>query len=275
MGVWFTYSFFIKEYETADEEVDNIVDTEFNVQLPVDSPTNDPTENGESIENFQKDQDQKSKQENNEQDLTTKPSQEDEQSKESVKNKEDAHSSNGGNQPSEQSTTNKDSKQASSKRSPKNDIQEEQDTTTNDSEHKKAEHKRKNDSATEDTKNVKEQDTTAEDIIAHYKPSFEALQSQALSKLNLLVSYAHNEYKGKKNRGEKVSYGYFYNKYKEAAEKLEAKTDATFQQLYSSLQKELAENGFSKSKAQKIKDYYSQKKRERESQMLSKVLEKF
>jgi hypothetical protein len=51
---------------------------------------------------------------------------------------------------------------------------------------------------------------TAESIKAKYRPVFESLQSQANGQLDALVGAAISEYKTKQANGESISYSYFY-----------------------------------------------------------------
>lgn len=271
-GGWGTYTFFIKDYETTDEQVDEIVDSEFEIELPEDTSSNSSSEKGNISEEVSTEKSSKGDSLENpsgppkdekDTDSKKKSVQNRDTKKENVKNKNLNTEKN--NNETDQLSSN-DSKYTS-------ESQGENSTPSKDEKGEKDHTQTKKESNTSEDSTTKR--VTAESIKAKYKPSFEALQGQALSKLNVLISYAYNEYKGKKNRGEKVSYGYFYNKYKAAAKKLEAKTDQTFQQLYTSLENELAQNGYSKKEALEIKRYYNQKKEQRENQLLSKVLDKF
>ena len=71
---------------------------------------------------------------------------------------------------------------------------------------------------------VAEQKPTVTSIKQKYAPMFENLQSQADGKLNALTERAKKEYSDKKDNGEKIDFGYFYNKYAGAAKGLEAQT---------------------------------------------------
>ncbi|GLB58996.1 hypothetical protein [Cytobacillus sp. NCCP-133] len=106
-----------------------------------------------------------------------------------------------------------------------------------------------------------------------YRPSFENLQSQADAKINALVSRAASEYVEKKQSGEKISVAYFYQKYSGAGSELESKTDAAFQTIYSALQNDLKQNGFSPSHAEEFQKEYETAKEARESALISKAKE--
>lgn len=115
------------------------------------------------------------------------------------------------------------------------------------------------------------QQETAESIIAKYSPSFNDLENQANNKLDSLLSYALQEYKTKKAKGETISYFYFYSKYSKAAKTLEANTDAAFNMIYNDLVKDLEKSGYSASLANPIKDQYLSQKKQRSSAILDKA----
>ena len=108
-------------------------------------------------------------------------------------------------------------------------------------------------------------------IKSKYEPVFESLEAQANSKINHLAAKAFNEYIDKKQNKEQVSYGYFYNKYTSAAETLESNTDSAFDMVYSALQKDLKENGYSPSHASSFKEQYEKTKTERKNALLKKA----
>lgn len=112
---------------------------------------------------------------------------------------------------------------------------------------------------------------TAESIKAAYRPVFESLESQANGKIDGLVSAAYSEYKSKKESGESVSITYFYRKYTAAGQELESKTDETFQYVYNALEKDLEKHGFSASEASEFKTQYESAKEARQSALLEKA----
>ena len=114
---------------------------------------------------------------------------------------------------------------------------------------------------------------TVASIKEKYRPSFENLQNQANGKIDSLINKAYNEYKAKKNNGESISFGYFYQKYQGAGQALEDKTDGAFQIIYKALQNDLEKNGFSKSHADEFLKQYDVAKSERESALLKKAKE--
>ncbi len=118
-----------------------------------------------------------------------------------------------------------------------------------------------------------ETEITVASIKEKYRPSFENLQNQANGKIDSLINKAYNEYKAKKNNGESISFGYFYQKYQGAGQALEDKTDGAFQIIYKALQNDLETNGFSKSHADEFLKQYDVAKSERESALLKKAKE--
>ncbi|HZG73368.1 MAG TPA: hypothetical protein VEY51_17670 [Chondromyces sp.] len=112
---------------------------------------------------------------------------------------------------------------------------------------------------------------TVQSIKERYRPSFTHLQAQAEANVNGVVSRAAKEYGEKRAKGETINPAYFYQKYYGAASELEAKTDAAFNTVYSSLQTELKNNGFSASHANEFKEQYESAKKERESALTNKI----
>jgi hypothetical protein len=109
---------------------------------------------------------------------------------------------------------------------------------------------------------------TAESIKAKYRPVFESLQSQANGKLDALVGAAISEYKTKQANGESISYAYFYQKYSSAGRALEGKTDAAFYYIYGALESELQKHGYDASQAAEFKQQYAAAKNSREASLL-------
>lgn len=112
---------------------------------------------------------------------------------------------------------------------------------------------------------------TVASIKEKYMPTLNALEAQASSRLNGLLSSAASEYSSKKANGEEISIGYFYSKYMGAAQSLEAGTDAAFNGLISIVEQDLEANGFDKSHAQSFRDQYEAAKQARQDELLSKA----
>jgi hypothetical protein len=124
----------------------------------------------------------------------------------------------------------------------------------------------------ENTRKKKPVKPTAQTIIVQYESVFENLQTQANTKVNHLASLAMNEYLDKKSNEEDISYGYFLNKYRDAAESIEKNTDQTFTVVYHALQKDLKVNGFNPDAADVYKETYEQTKKERKNALMKKAL---
>ncbi|MGM8215891.1 hypothetical protein ACLIA0_10005 [Bacillaceae bacterium W0354] len=216
------YFFFIKEYDTADENVDEIVSSDFDIILP-----NDLVEKEYNQEKLD------------------------------------------------------DTESIKSETSEETDGEETTQTISNDFFNKDEEEQinktEQNNSATKQSHNdIKEKDTpSSEKILAKYEPSFRSLQEQAESRLLKLAQYALDEYKSKKKNGERVSYSYFFQKYKAAANQLESRTDETFYYIYDQMVNELNEYGYSESIAEKVLKEYKSIKKDRESKLISQALKMF
>lgn len=116
---------------------------------------------------------------------------------------------------------------------------------------------------------------TVDTIKQRYMPTLEALQNQANEKINNLVEQAKQEYITKKSSGESISFGYFYNKYYGAAERLESRTDAAFSSILAIIEKELESYGHSKDHAQSFRDEYNATKERRKNNLINEALELF
>lgn len=112
---------------------------------------------------------------------------------------------------------------------------------------------------------------TVASIKAKYESSFVALEDLAKSRLGSLIDQAKSEYNAKKASGESISYSYFYQKYYGAATKMEGTIDASFNTLYARLENELEQNEFDKAHAQSFKDQYDSAKSSLRSEILSKL----
>ena len=117
-----------------------------------------------------------------------------------------------------------------------------------------------------------EEKPTVANVKAQYTPSFKALEAQAESKITNLVSRAQAEYNSKKANGESISFGYFFNKYMEAASEMEASTDAAFENLMRMLENDLVNNGYNKSYAVSFRNEYEASKEALRSELYDKAL---
>lgn len=112
---------------------------------------------------------------------------------------------------------------------------------------------------------------TVAQIKQKYEPSLADIENQANSRINGLVGRAKSEYDSKKAKGESISYGYFYNKYMSAASELEGRTDTVFYAVLGSMKKELKANGLAESHADSLVSEYEARKEQRKSDLISKA----
>lgn len=113
---------------------------------------------------------------------------------------------------------------------------------------------------------------TVGDIKRKFERSINDLEEQVDSKINSLTTRAKDEYNTKKQNGESVSYAYFYNKYMGAAENLEAQTDMVFEGIVGSLEKDLEANGFNKAYSQSFRDQYAAQKKARRDRIMNDAM---
>ena len=116
---------------------------------------------------------------------------------------------------------------------------------------------------------------TVSDIKNKYAGSFASLEGQAASKLSGLIGTAKSEYSTAKANGESVSYAYFYQKYYGAAQSLESNTDNAFNALLSVVKNELQANGYDASYADSFVTQYESAKKAREASLLDQVKSQF
>ena len=231
VGGYIVYELNFKTYETADKEVKEITDSEYEIDLP------DITESSSASDN------QESPEDSNLAQISEKDT--------STNSKTPDDPGQSGNKSSE---------------APAKDIN--RVSTISNKKTEASESIKEN--GTHNIPNA-EQVPSVASIKSKYEPVFESLEAQANSKINSLAAKAFNEYIDKKQNKEQVSYGYFYTKYTSAAETLEANTDSAFNMVYSALQADLKRNGFSPSHAVGFKEQYDETKKERKNALLKKA----
>jgi ABC-type cobalt transport system substrate-binding protein len=209
----------VKTYETADEEIEDIIESEYDIILPSNEDTKQVSKGSSNVS-------------------------------------------------SEQTTTDSNSNQEADTNN--NKTEKDNNNTSNSSKDNQGEDSESS-SNTEDT--TAEEEVTVADIKDRYRPVFESLQSQANGKIDALTSRAFQEYQTQKSKGESISFSYFYQKYSSAGKELEAKTDETFNYIYSALESELKENGYSPSHANDFREQYAAAKQQREKALLNKAKE--
>ncbi|MFD1861955.1 hypothetical protein [Planococcus chinensis] len=112
---------------------------------------------------------------------------------------------------------------------------------------------------------------TVASIKQKYEPTLADIEGQASSRIGGLIGAAQTEYAQKKAAGESINYAYFYNKYVSAATELENRTDTVFYAVIGSLKSELKANGLAESHAESFVSEYEARKAERKKALLSKA----
>ncbi|PIC90886.1 hypothetical protein CSV71_02170 [Sporosarcina sp. P21c] len=249
------YLFQFKEYEVADEEVDEIIENPYDIILP----------NGTKLvlEGEEQDGDQNTEQTS------------DGKSDNGDKNSDGSTSTAAGDKNTTSSTAGSTStgQVDSAKQPAKENAGSTTGTTTStgDQPGKKDPAGSQAASGNAGSNQPAKKDSVAA-IKQKYEPTVNNLQGQVDGKINSLISRAKNEYSTKKANGESIDYGYFYNKYMSAANSLESQTDAVFNGVVSSLEKDLQANGYDKSYSQSIRDEYAAQKKARRDSIMSKAM---
>jgi ABC-type cobalt transport system substrate-binding protein len=226
----------VKTYDTADEEIEEIIESDYQIDLPIIDHTPDSTieDKGDNTGTNNNEGESSTDKDNttdniNNGDQTTGTGKTTTGSNNSVSN-------NTGTNPSK--NTSSGTKQPAKNTSP-------EETT----------------------------EITVANIKDLYRPVFQSLESQANGKIDSLLSRAVGEYHAKKAEGTTISYSYFYQKYTSAGRDLEAKTDVAFNTIYKALEKDLKKHGYSQSHANDFKEQYAATKKARESALIAKAKE--
>jgi hypothetical protein len=231
----------IKTYDVADEKIDEIIETEYEIELPDDIVIDEPVETDHSTENG----------------TSTDESQQDENSVDSnntTNNQSTSESETSEGKSNSQTTTTGKSNSTTGKTS------NSKPTATN-----------QDKSGQKETSTEAPVEVTVKNIKDKFRPVFKSLESQANGKIDALVARAFGEYQQKKENGESISYSYFYQKYTSAGRDLENKTDAAFNYIYKALEKDLQKHGYSVSHAKPFREQYEETKRDREAALFNKA----
>ncbi|WP_339251829.1 hypothetical protein NSQ43_16020 [Sporosarcina sp. FSL W8-0480] len=244
VGGYLLYIIKFKEYDVADESIDEIIEESFEIELP-DGTIITLDDSGEDIVKKESDKEHGDEEGQDSSDSTTDDSEDESSIPVSGKDqssKTPSGTSNSGS--NSNSNTNKGSG-STSKPATGNSTAGPGNTGTK---------------------------VTVASIKEKYNPAFNALENQAESKLNALIGRAKNEYLTKKENGEKIDYGYFYNKYTSAAAELEGRTDSVFKGVLKVVEKDLEKNGYDKSYAKSFQDQYNAQKKSRKDALMKKVV---
>lgn len=226
----------VKTYDTADEEIEEIIESDYEIDLPIIDHTPDSTieDKGDNTGTNNNEDQSSTDKDNNTGDINNG-----EQTTGTDK------TSTGSNNPVSNNTETNPSKNTSS-------------------------------GTKQPAKNTSPEETieiTVANIKDLYRPVFQSLESQANGKIDSLLSRAVGEYHAKKADGATISYSYFYQKYTSAGRDLEAKTDVAFNTIFKALEKDLKKHGYSQSHANDFKEQYAATKKARESALIAKAKE--
>jgi ABC-type cobalt transport system substrate-binding protein len=225
----------VKTYDTADQEIEEIIESEYDIVLPVDIGSKDSETPVESTDE-------------------TEVNKGEEDSSETATDET--------NTGSEENTTTNTKNTITDKNSSDTEKPNKDSTTTT-----------KPSGGNTNSTPKEETEITVKNIKDKYRPVFQSLESQANGKIDALMARAIGEYHQKKANNASISYSYFYQKYTSAGRDLESKTDSTFNYIYNALEKELKENGYSGSHAKVFREQYEETKKARESALLNKARE--
>lgn len=106
-----------------------------------------------------------------------------------------------------------------------------------------------------------------------YTSTFALIEEQSRNRINSLIAEAKEEYAVKKNNGEKISYGYFYQKYMGAATSIEQATTSAVSTITKLVEAELKENGYDPAHAQSFVQHYEKTKENLRNELMKKVLD--
>ncbi|MCM3744108.1 hypothetical protein M3193_08125 [Sporosarcina luteola] len=240
-----------KDYDIADESVDEIIEESYEIELP-DGTIITLNEDGDVVE-----------EEIGEKKAGTTVSGNDNQgSSEGATSKDSQDSSEGSTSKDEQKTITTGGTKTDSSTSSSTGKTTPQTGSANTSKPGSAPSTPGTEAAKPSVATIKEK----------YTPAFQALEGQADDKLNALIGRAKNEYLSKKENGEKVDYGYFYNKYTSAAAELEGRTDNVFAGVLKAVERDLEKNGFDKSYAKSFSEQYNAQKKSRKDSLMKRAM---
>ncbi len=109
-----------------------------------------------------------------------------------------------------------------------------------------------------------------EEVIDNYEPAFQALEDEALARLELLFQKAIEEYRGGERDGT-VDRFMLTNKYIQAGRMLEENVDKTFYELLEEMENELQDKGYSKDVLEEIENTYEQAKNDKKRELMNRL----
>ncbi|MDN7241723.1 hypothetical protein QWY14_07950 [Planococcus sp. N028] len=108
---------------------------------------------------------------------------------------------------------------------------------------------------------------TVADIKQKYVPALEGLEATANARLNSLIGVAVTDY----NKNSSKGYGFFYNKYTGAAASLEAQMDSAFYGVVDVMKRDLKANGLAESHVKSVVNEYENTKKQRKNDLMKKA----
>lgn len=255
IGGYIVYELKFKSYDTADPEVDALIEETYNVELP-DGTVIVVDKEGNIVEN------KTSESQNN--GVTTASAQTSSTNENSDSTQDDEKGTETGTTNNGNGSSNSNSGQTGTSAS--SNSSSNTGTTGSNSNTKP------NTNTNTGGSNKPAEKVTVASIKSKYEGTFKSLENQSRARINSLISQAANEYSTKKSNGESISYGYFYKKYMGAANGIESATDSTVNVVVGLVEKDLQKNGFDKSYAQSFKEDYNAMKESLRSEMMDKAL---
>lgn len=255
IGGYIVYELKFKSYDTADPEVDALIEETYNVELP-DGTTIVVDKEGNIVENKTSDS------QNN--GVTTASAQTSSTNENSDSTQDDEKGTETGTTNNGNGSSNSNSGQTGTSAS--SNSSSNTGTTGSNS------NANPNTNTNTGGSNKPAEKVTVASIKAKYEGTFKSLENQSRARINSLISQAANEYSTKKSNGESISYGYFYKKYMGAAKGVESATDSTVNVVVGLVEKDLQKNGFDKSYAQSFVKEYNAMKESLRSEMMDKAL---
>lgn len=250
IGGYIVYELKFKSYDTADPEVDALIEETYNVELP-DGTVIVVDKEGNIVENKTSDS-----QNNGVTTASAQTSSTDADGTETgTTNSENGSSNSNSGQTGTSANSNAGSNTGSTGSNSNSNTSKNPNTNTNTS-----------------GSNTPAEKVTVATIKSKYEGTFKSLENQSRSRINKLISQAANEYATKKSNGESISYGYFYKKYMGAAKGVESATDSTVNVVVGLVEKDLQKNGFDKSYAQSFVKEYDAMKESLRAEMMDKAL---
>ena len=113
---------------------------------------------------------------------------------------------------------------------------------------------------------------TVAQIKKKYEPVIKNFLGQVDAKHNSVIDRVKDEYSIKKGAGESFSYAYMYRKYMGIADTFEAQSDLLFNGILGSLEKDLTANGYNEAYSKSFRDEYEAGKKERRDEIFSEAM---